>query len=383
MDDDMIYLEPDELEPYPGVNPRKRFDPDEIQELAESFKENGVLQNVVAHETGEPVKWLVAGEKRWRAAKIAGIALPVRLREFTRADALRIALAENLNRGDLTPIEEAEGFQQLLDEDEELTQGELGQQMGGKSQSYVANRLRLLQLPEAVRGLVEDGIVAPSYARDLLLPWTKEEEADRFFTVLVQHVRFHTDVGEPVSRHWLEQVVERIGGVVKPDPEPAPEPAKTTATRTTTRRSTPAPKKKADEAPAAAAEVPSSDPESEAAPAPAASDAQPAPEDAAPAEASPEADDGAPPDPEPLPEAPSDAGPLGSLVPVLEVYEVALRVAPYGDDQVSVAIAPRHRKGGTPVTPTVVKAPADRIDARVAEALEGVVAQLGETVRAA
>jgi len=169
-------LSPRELKPWPDLNPRRRFDPEWLAELTASVREEGVLQPLLVHmPEGD---WLaatgliVAGETRWRAAMAAGVeTVPCIVREYTLAEALKIALLENLQRKDLTAIEEARGFKRLLDETK-CTQTDLADQVG-KSQPYVANRIRLLELPDNVLELIDDGVLSPAIARDLLLPFAR------------------------------------------------------------------------------------------------------------------------------------------------------------------------------------------------------------------
>lgn len=145
-------------------NPRRRFDPEDLQDLANSIRQHGVVQPVVVRAVGANRYEIIAGERRWRAAQLAGIAeLPVLLRNVDDRTALEIAIVENVQRADLNPLEEAQGYEQLIAE-HGYTQNDLGDIIG-KSRSHVANTLRLLKLPEPVRDLVAAGALSAGHAR--------------------------------------------------------------------------------------------------------------------------------------------------------------------------------------------------------------------------
>lgn len=154
----------------PGrFQPRRRFDEDEIEALAASVREKGILQPVVVrpHPDRAGVYELIAGERRWRAAQRAGVhEIPAVVRELADSDALEIALIENIQRQDLTPLEEAQGYRRLLDEFGH-TQEALAKVVG-RSRSHVANMMRLLGLPDEVKSLVEQGALSAGHARALL-----------------------------------------------------------------------------------------------------------------------------------------------------------------------------------------------------------------------
>lgn len=150
--------------------PRHNFDAEEIRGLADSIRKNGILQPIlVRRDPASPNNYeIVAGERRWRAAQEAQLhEVPVIVRELSDRDMLEVALVENLQRKDLSPIEEAAGYQRLLDEFG-YTQEELAQALG-KSRSHLANTLRLLALPEGVKRLVDTGQVSAGHARALLV----------------------------------------------------------------------------------------------------------------------------------------------------------------------------------------------------------------------
>ena len=156
------------LEPGP-FQPRSSFNAESLAELVDSIRAQGVLQPLLArsHPARSGQYQIIAGERRWRAAQQAGLhEVPVLLRELSDADAMAASLVENLQRQDLNPIEEAEGFRRLQDEFG-LTQEQLGQAVG-KSRSHVANIMRLLQLPPSVRRDVQEGRLTSGHARALL-----------------------------------------------------------------------------------------------------------------------------------------------------------------------------------------------------------------------
>ena len=146
--------------------PRKTFDNNSLQDLSHSMRRSGVLQPVVVRRHGQQFE-LVVGERRWRAAKMAGLShIPAVVREATDAETLELALVENLLREDLNPMEEAEAYQRLLTEFA-WTQEELGQRVG-KERSSVANCLRLLKLPELIQADLRAGRLTMGHARALL-----------------------------------------------------------------------------------------------------------------------------------------------------------------------------------------------------------------------
>lgn len=156
------------LKPSP-FQPRRRFADDEIDGLADSIRAKGVMQPLLVRSSPNERKTyeIIAGERRWRAAQRAGLHdLPVLVRDLSDRDTLEVALLENVQREDLSPLEEAEGYQRLVDEFGH-TQQELADTIG-KSRSHIANLLRLLLLPSTVRTLLESGDLSAGHARALI-----------------------------------------------------------------------------------------------------------------------------------------------------------------------------------------------------------------------
>ena len=147
--------------------PRKIFDEDALAELADSIAKHGVIQPLLVRPMPDGSYQLVAGERRWRASRMAGLTeVPVVIKELSDDEAMALALIENLQREDLNAIEEAQGIKALMDT-LSLTQDEAAERVG-KSRPAVANALRLLKLPESVIALVSDGKLSPGHARALL-----------------------------------------------------------------------------------------------------------------------------------------------------------------------------------------------------------------------
>ncbi len=154
----------------PGpLQPRQNFDEEQLRLLADSIRQNGILQPIlVRRRSGQPNSFeIVAGERRWRAAQLARLhEVPVIVREIGDREALELAIVENVQRQDLTPVEEAEGYRRLVEEFR-YTQEDLARHVG-KSRSHIANTLRLLNLPPEVRGMLDRGALTAGHARALL-----------------------------------------------------------------------------------------------------------------------------------------------------------------------------------------------------------------------
>lgn len=155
----------DQIEPDPD-QPRGRFEDEALTELAASIRERGVIQPLIVRPHGNRFR-LVAGERRWRASRLAGLSeVPVVVRALEGAQVFEIALIENIQRADLNPVEEARAYRRLLDEHGHTQERLAG--IVGKSRPHIANLLRLLDLPESVRSLVEDGRLSMGHARAVL-----------------------------------------------------------------------------------------------------------------------------------------------------------------------------------------------------------------------
>lgn len=157
--------------------PRKNFDPEALAELADSIREHGILQPLTVRKLDSGYYQIIAGERRWRAARMAGLdKVPVIVVEADDQTAAELAMIENLQREDLNPMEEAAGYRTLMDL-YHMTQEEVSKRVG-KSRSAVANALRLLDLSDAVRVFVEEGKLTAGHARALIpLPSDLQEEA--------------------------------------------------------------------------------------------------------------------------------------------------------------------------------------------------------------
>lgn len=146
--------------------PRKTFDEDKLAELADSIRQNGVLQPILVRRKGQKYE-IVAGERRYQASKLAGLKeIPAVVREIDDDKVFQLALIENLQRSDLSPIEEAKGYKQLLTS-QSLTQEELAKILS-KSRSAIANTLRLMDLPVEVQHMMEQGLLTAGHARAIL-----------------------------------------------------------------------------------------------------------------------------------------------------------------------------------------------------------------------
>jgi ParB family chromosome partitioning protein len=168
----------------PGkFQPRYRFDDDKLTTLIDSIREKGIIQPLVVRPLegatpglGNRTYEIIAGERRWRAARMLNLeTVPVVIRDYSDREALEVALIENIQRDDLTPIEEAEGYHRLMEEFS-YTQEELARSIG-KSRSHVANMLRLNQLPGHIKDMIHDGKISAGHARTLVNAENVEELA--------------------------------------------------------------------------------------------------------------------------------------------------------------------------------------------------------------
>ncbi len=161
----------DEIVPNPN-QPRKNFDQDSLAELSDSIKQNGILQPILVRKQGDAYE-IIAGERRYQAAKLAQLTeIPVIIREISDEEVLQFALVENLQRSDLDPIEEAQGYKQLIEQNK-LTQEQVAKAVS-KSRSAITNTLRLLDLPQPVQLLISSGELTAGHARAILAVPTTE-----------------------------------------------------------------------------------------------------------------------------------------------------------------------------------------------------------------
>ena len=205
-----LYLPISKVESYAN-QPRKHFDEESLAELADSIREHGILQPLTVRRLSTGYYQIVAGERRWRAARLAGLTeVPAIIIEADDRKMTELALIENLQREDLNPIEEAEGYRSLMD-GYHMTQEEAAARVG-KSRSAVANALRLLGLCSEVRKLVEDGQLSGGHAR-ALLPLPAEEQKKAAQTILQAGL----------SVRQTEALVKRLTAAEKEKPTPDPD----------------------------------------------------------------------------------------------------------------------------------------------------------------
>ena len=199
-----VRMKIDEIEPN-RMQPRKKFDEDALQELAESIKQYGLIQPIVVKKNNDYYE-IVVGERRWRAARIAGLKeVPVIIKEYDNKESMEIAIVENLQREDLNPIEEAEAYRRLIDEFG-LKQDEAAQKVS-KSRTAVTNALRLLKLDERVQKMVIDDMISGGHARALLAIEDKEEQYGMAMTVFDNKMSVRET--EKLVRDYLKKLEEK------------------------------------------------------------------------------------------------------------------------------------------------------------------------------
>lgn len=169
---------------HPGpLQPRRQFDAAALADLAQSIRERGILQPIlVRRHPSKPSEYqIIAGERRWRASQQAGLhEVPVTIREFSDAEVLEVAIVENVQREDLSAIEEAEGYQKLIS-DYGHTHDDLAR-IVGKSRAHISNTMRLLKLPENVRAKIDSGEISAGHARALLASGNPEELLEKILS---------------------------------------------------------------------------------------------------------------------------------------------------------------------------------------------------------
>lgn len=199
------------LEPNP-LQPRVRWDPEQLNALAGSIREHGIIQPIVVTRTTGAIPYqIVAGERRWRAAQLAGLrSVPVLVREATPAQLLELALVENVQRADLNPIEEALAYRQLATEFG-LTQAAIADRVG-KSRPAIANAIRLLSAPEAVQDAVANELISAGHAKALLAV----EDVALQEQLLAQVIRDELNVRD------TERLAQRSSEATRPTPSRPP-----------------------------------------------------------------------------------------------------------------------------------------------------------------
>lgn len=197
------------VEPNPA-QPRKYFDPDELQELADSIAMHGVIQPLTVRLLPSGYYQIIAGERRWRAARLAGLTeIPAVVIEADDKKAMELALIENLQRSDLNPVEEALGYQQLIS-DYGMTQEQAAERVG-KSRPAVANALRLLSLSRPVQDLLAEGRLSAGHARALLMIRSDAEQ----YAVAQKVINLQLSVRQ------TETMCRNLAKTVKQKPQPA------------------------------------------------------------------------------------------------------------------------------------------------------------------
>lgn len=201
----------------PGLNqPRKRFNESSLSDLADSIRQHGVIQPLTVRRLASGYYQIIAGERRWRAAKQAGLnEIPAIIIEADDKKVMEIGLIENLQREDLNPIEEAKGYKVLMDE-YGLTQEEVADRMG-KSRPAISNTLRLMALPDAVQLMLEEGRLSAGHARALLaLP---KGDAQKKLAQKVVAEGLSVRQTEALAKHWAKAAEDEAEPVSRPQPD--------------------------------------------------------------------------------------------------------------------------------------------------------------------
>ena len=195
-EDGSLWLDPSLLKPNPK-QPRHEFDQKQLEELCESIKVHGILEPIIVEDAGDGEFYIIAGERRTRASRMAGLKqVPVQLRKFDEQQKLEMALIENIQRADLNPIEEATAYYNLI-QMSDLNQEEVAKRVG-KNRSTVANAMRLLKLPEDIQKALISGQISSGHARALLMV---KSDAD-------MHVIFGKIVGSGLSVREAEALAD-------------------------------------------------------------------------------------------------------------------------------------------------------------------------------
>ncbi|HNQ96869.1 MAG: ParB/RepB/Spo0J family partition protein [Spirochaetales bacterium] len=195
-----LFISPSLLKPNPH-QPRQEFDEEALRELADSIREHGIIQPIIVEETGNGGYYIIAGERRTRAARLAGLTeVPVIVKKFSEERKLEVALIENIQRENLNPVEEARAYYQLM------TLGNLSQEETatrvGKNRSTVANALRLLKLPEDILSSLASGQITPGHARAILAVLNPAD----------QRILFGRIIGNALSVRETERMAAELNG---------------------------------------------------------------------------------------------------------------------------------------------------------------------------
>lgn len=195
-----LYVDISLLKPNP-FQPRTEFDDDALSELADNIKDKGVLEPLVIEDAGDGTFFIIMGERRCRASKLAGLKkVPIRLKKFTDEEKLEVALIENIQRENLNPIEEAVAYKRLMDLSK-INQEEVAKRVG-KNRSTVANAIRLLKLPEDMQGALAQGDISAGHARAILSVINPSD----------QRILFGRILGTGLSVRETEQYAQELNG---------------------------------------------------------------------------------------------------------------------------------------------------------------------------
>ena len=195
-----LFINPSLLKPNPH-QPRHEFDEEALKELADSIREHGIIQPIIVEDAGDGTYYIIAGERRTRAARLAGLTkVPVVIKKFSDERKLEVALIENIQRENLNPVEEAQAYHQLM------ALGNLSQEEAaarvGKNRSTVANALRLLKLPEDMTGSLASGQITPGHARAILSVLNPSD----------QRILFGRIIGNALSVRETERMAAELNG---------------------------------------------------------------------------------------------------------------------------------------------------------------------------
>ncbi|MGP1434131.1 MAG: ParB/RepB/Spo0J family partition protein [Catonella sp.] len=199
-DNSFVEIPVADIDPNLG-QPRKSFDEDGLLELSESIKIHGVIQPLILTKRGKRYE-IIAGERRWRASKLAGIKkVPAIIREYTDKEIMEVSLIENIQRQDLNPIEEAEAFKKLIDE-YKMKQDDLAERVS-KSRSAITNALRLLKLDEKVKMMLAEGMITTGHARALL--GLEDKSKQQMLAVKIFDEKLSVRETEKLVRQMMEE----------------------------------------------------------------------------------------------------------------------------------------------------------------------------------